>query len=166
MSTYNQKETSYVYDSQGVATTSSLPATETTPTGPTYISNPYTSNQTVTPSPGTFDNTSPYDNTKTAKVKRLYSKVENALRKKFDSTSGPSYRSDPLGGYTAKGPGYYEKKHKFTRRITKRGNPPPIDSAGNTLATPVYSSATPAAYNDVAATPTYTSTATAAPPVY
>jgi len=161
MSTF-QKETSYVYDSQGVATTSTLP-TEI-PTGTTYISNPYTSNQVVTPSQGTLEPTNQYDNTKKAKVKRLYTKVENALRKKFDSTSGPSYRSDPLGGYTAKGPGYYEKKHKFTRRITKRGNPPPID-AGTT--TPLYSSATttPVAYSDatVATTPAYTSTATAAP---
>jgi len=153
-----QKEQAYVYDSQGVAT--STPATDTT----SYISNPYTSNQSVTPSPGTFDNSTSAmnDNTTGAKAKRFYSKIENALRKKFDSSSGPSYRSDPLGGYTAKGPGYYEKKHKFTRRITKRGNPPPVDAAGNpTISTqPTYSSSTtPVAYQNNA-------TPTAAPAVY
>eukprot|EP01111_Echinosteliopsis_oligospora_P003582 TRINITY_DN1561_c0_g1_i1.p1 TRINITY_DN1561_c0_g1~~TRINITY_DN1561_c0_g1_i1.p1 ORF type:complete len:169 (+),score=56.80 TRINITY_DN1561_c0_g1_i1:203-709(+) len=46
----------------------------------------------------------------------------NRLMSRGQPTGTESYRSDPLGGYTYHGPdGSYEKKHKFTRRITRRG---------------------------------------------
>lgn len=41
-----------------------------------------------------------------------------------------------------KGPGYYEKKHKFTRRITRRGNPPLDANLAAPTSTSSYTSST------------------------
>jgi len=116
------------YTSQGMAYSAQpstvLPASNS-------MSTPYSSVQ-GTANPGALaENPSIYDNTAKGKAARLYNKIENQMRKKWDSSSGPSFSSDPLGGYTVKGPGYYEKKHKFTRRITRRGNPPPVQQVRN-----------------------------------
>jgi hypothetical protein len=131
------------YNAQGDIVPGSVPisststtATTTTPLG----TNSYTSMDNYSAS-----TLAPRDSTWKGKFTRTYSRIETAMRNKWDSSTGYKSRSDPLGGYTIKGPGYYEKKHKFTRRVTTRGTPP---SSFNT--TPTY----------VSSTPTYVSTPT------
>jgi len=143
------------YNAQGDAIYSNTTSTTSTYPTSTYQSSSYptTSHYTTTGAPSQLqpgtgavaDSENLNDPGAKGKVLRFYNKIETAMRKKFDSSSGPSSRSDPLGGYTVKGPGYYEKKHKFTRRVTTRGTPPSTyASSSSTSTTPSYAQSTSA----------------------
>ena len=168
-------EKNVTYNAQGDAIYSNA---TTNSTYPTTSSSSYTTRTTYTganqnvQSMGTVaDNPSLTEDSAKGKFLRFYNKVENSMRKKWDSSSGPSSRTDPLGGYTVKGPGYYEKKHKFTRRITQRGAPPPgtvpvsaTSHSTYTSATPAYSSSS-SSYN-TSSTPAYSSSSSYNNPSY
>jgi len=108
--------------------TSASPYTTAYTTPSTVYTAPSTTYTTTTPS-GTYSTTT-QSSSKSSNMKSKWNnfvqKMQVQYNRRFGSAAGDIYRSDPLGGYTRKGPGYYEKKHKFTRRITRRGNPPPV----------------------------------------
>jgi len=160
MEKYQTSET-VLRDEQGTTRTVQSNATVNQPaySTNTYTTTPGTSTYTSGTSTyplGTTSSSQPTTDGTSFKAKwnRFINKMQAQYNRRFGSAAGDSYRSDPLGGYTRKGPGYYEKKHKFTRRITKRGNPPPMGTTSTsttpygstyptTTTTPVYTGATP-----------------------
>jgi len=111
---YETQKTTYQATSINNPAFSTLPTQSTT----TYemTAAPVTTSASSTTKSGRTGNTK-------AKALGMLNRVIDKVDSKIGSNNGQaSFRSDPLGGYTINNPdGSYEKKHKFTRRITRRG---------------------------------------------